>query len=448
MSTTGLIKKFTHYIKPWTGWFYKSTGNTPADAVNLYDVLVGSPQTPLSFSIGSVYASDIDVSGSSVGTFTGEITGLVDSLDSTLYDDTATNPKYFEIKLARPIENASIKFCAPEDGDFSNVKIVLKDRSGTTLYTCDNSANSTKLNSAEYDWPLTAWCSVRVEFHTADAVKINWALIEKATPILTHIKHVDRVNITTTPLGAGATWTGDWVPTQHYAQAILDIVSDQSGTLTIELSNDASTVEHSHSFNILPNTPDGHHYPSGLELSYYRPKYVNGDTEQGTFRLLPTLFATAIEEGHTHGLDYPLQDDHPAAIVRAVQTGKKPNGDYVNAEYTTGGNPKASIEELDDSVANLLSLRPAGASINASITLTSADTLYAIPAISTNNAFRINIYNGSDTSVFLCYASSGLNGIELPPGDTAEDDLATGQSIYAYCASPGKVLKYTYKEVV
>lgn len=446
--TTGLIRTFRHYIQPFTGWFYKSSGNEEADRVNLYDVLFGSPQTPLSINIGYVYASDIDVAGSSVGTFTGEITDLVDSLDSTLSSETDDNPKYFEIKLVRPVENTSIKFCSPVGKNFSNVKIILKDRSGAELYTMDDSSNNTDYQSKDYYWPQVAWCTIRVEFHTTDQVHINWSIIEKLLPVTLSVKHIDDLNSTTSNLTASGQWTGKWVDTRHYVQSIIDITTDQEGELIIDLSRDGSTVVHSHRYNILPNNPDGHHYPSELELTYYRLRYINGSSDQTVFKLYSTLFNTMVEEGHSHGLDYGLQDDHPAPIIRAIQTGKKPNGDYVNAEYTAGGNPKASIEELDDTVQQLLSLYPAGTGSNGAVTLTSADTAYAVPTVAPTNSYRINLYNGADTSIFLGYENSNTNGIELPPGDTAEDDLSAGQQLYAYCASAGKILTYTYKEVI
>ena len=167
-------------------------------------------------------------------------------------------------------------------------------------------------------------------------------------------KVVDTDNQRTAILQADATYTGEWVSTSDFVMAIIDVVTDQDSAtngLVIELSADGVNVVHSHSFSILDNSPAGHHYPSELELNYYRIKYTNGGIIQTVFKLYSTLFDRMVEEGHVHGLDYALKDDHPAPIVRAVQTGKKPNGDYVNAEYTSGGNPKTSVEEYDPAVS-------------------------------------------------------------------------------------------------
>lgn len=309
---------------------------------------------PLPIGGDSLYAKNIDVSGSTIGTFTGSVTDLVDDLDTTIYDNSATSPKYFEVKLKRPINNSGIKFCSPVGEDFSNVKITLKDRSGATLKIFDDSANNTKYSSWEYEWPLVAFCTIRVEFYTTDPVHINWMLLERSEAVHKITKLIDPQNSTTTTLGIDGVWVGSWVNTRNFVQAIIDITVDKPSAangLAIELSNDGVTVVHSHTFNILANTPNGHHYPSELELNFYRLKYTNGAQAQTSFKLFSTLFDAMIEEGHSHNLDYPLQDDHPAPIVRAVQTGKKPNGDYVNAEFTAGGNPKASIEEYDPAVS-------------------------------------------------------------------------------------------------
>lgn len=458
---TGNIKSFEFYVPPYTGWLYDANGNR----VNLYNSLTSGiltskisnedgvigTQNPIQTNAGSLFASNIDQNNSDIGTFTGSITDLVDSLDSTVSDTTSTNPKYFEIKLKRPIENSSVDFNSPLGSNFSNVKITLKDRSGTDLYVLDDTANDTDYPSREYEWPLTLWCTMRVEFHTTDAVSINWALIEKSEPTHTHSKHLDFKNSTTTPLEADEVWTGEWTSTKNFVQAIIDVVTDEDSAtngLVIELSHDGVTADHSHSYSILDNATDGHHYPSETELLYYRVKYTNGSQAQTVFKLYSTLFSTMVEEGHAHGLDYLLKVDHPAPIVRAIQTGFKPNGESVNAGYTTGGNPKASIEELDDIVRQDLSLYVAGTGDSGSVTLTAANTAYAVPAAAPTGSYRLNIYNGSDTEIFVNYENSNANGMSLQSGERVEDDLGADQQLYAYCASSGKALTYTLKEVV
>ena len=135
---------------------------------------------PIQVDGDSVYAKDVNTTTSDIGTFTGSILDLVDSLTDSITDDTANSPKWFKIKLNRPIYNNSIKFCAPVGTDFSNVKISLYDNADVLVGGNDESTDSTKYTSRSYDWTNVAWCAMLVEFYTADPVAINWMLAEKS----------------------------------------------------------------------------------------------------------------------------------------------------------------------------------------------------------------------------------------------------------------------------
>lgn len=167
------------------------------------------------------------------------------------------------------------------------------------------------------------------------------------------VKGFDSGNSTATPLGIGGIFTGDWVDTSGYVQAIVDVITDQDAAtdgLRFEYSDDGTNVRHAHSFSPLDNDPDGHHYATTLDSQYFRVKYTNGAVEQLSFRIITTIFKTAPEEGHVHPVNYVIDDDHQASIVRAILVGKKPDGSYINFGATTGGNQKISLEEYDDAV--------------------------------------------------------------------------------------------------
>lgn len=419
--TTGILRG-SEFFEEDTGKKFRFTGSAwIPEAVEILgnDGFAIDSNHPMVIDSAALFSTHINEDGSDIGTFTGSIFDLVDNLDSSVSDSSATNPKYFQIKLNRPIENSSIKLCSPIGKNFSNVKIILKDRSGTTLFTVDDSANSTKKVSNEYQYPLIAWCTIRVEFHTADEVVINWALIDKSNPTHSHLKHLDSNNSTIQTLGVDGSWTGEWVSTKNFAQAIVDVVTDKDSAtdgLEIQLSNDGSTIVHTHKFSIFANTPDGHHYPSELELLYYRLKYTNGGEAQTTFKLYSTLFVTMVEEGHSHNINYNFSDDHPASIVRAVQTGRKPNGDAVNAEFTAGGNPKASIEEYDDSVSPFrkdiegLGIQTVGTTATELIFTGTPTRSINITALETNTGY---IYIGKSN-----VTTAGANAFEiLRPGE-------------------------------
>lgn len=232
-------------------------------------------------------------------------------------------------------------------------------------------------------------------------------------------KNVCASNQTTTLLGADESWTGEWVDTTNYVMAIIDVNTDQDSAengLEIQLSNDGINIIHYHSFTILANDPDGHHYPSELELNYYRLKYTNGSTPQTIFKLFTTLFSRSVEEGHAHGLDYPLKVDHPAPIVRAVQTGFTSGGESVNAGYTTAGNPKSSIEEYDDAVSPFrkdiegLGIQTVGTTAVALVFTGTPTRAIKITALEDNSGY---IYVGKSN-----VTSVGANSIDyLRPGE-------------------------------
>lgn len=142
-------------------------------------------QHPLSVDGDSVYAKDIDISGSSIGTFTGEAISLFNDYDVEITDTTVTNPKTFTLRFNRPISTNQVAF-GSKTGDLSNVKIQFKDMGGVVRGEIDDSANDTKYTSNFYQYLTPAgvigkivFIEMVVEFHTTDAVKLNGGFIPK-----------------------------------------------------------------------------------------------------------------------------------------------------------------------------------------------------------------------------------------------------------------------------
>lgn len=138
-------------------------------------------QTPLPTDGDSLYKKDICDGASDVGTFSTTTLGLLslfDSLDTTIESTGATNPKYFEVELERPITTSEVALNTIT-GNFSNVKIVLKDRAGNTILTVDDSANNTDYTANAYPFSPTNFCCLRVEFHTADDVTLGFVRVKK-----------------------------------------------------------------------------------------------------------------------------------------------------------------------------------------------------------------------------------------------------------------------------
>lgn len=146
-----------------------------------------SAQHPMPTDGDSIYDKDVKDSLSNVGTFTGaDLTTLFNNLDDVITDSSATNPKYFEFFLERPVFASSFGINT-QTGDFSNVKVIFKNRQGTAIYTLDDSANNTKYENKSYPFPPKNFCCVRVEFHTADTVNLSGIVVQKEN------RHVARI---------------------------------------------------------------------------------------------------------------------------------------------------------------------------------------------------------------------------------------------------------------
>lgn len=150
-----------------------------------------SVQNPFQIDGDSVYSKDIDTDSSSLGGFTGKtIKQLFNNYHTEMVDASVTNPKTFTMHFERPIKSAMVAM-GSLTGDFSNVKIFLKDEQGNVVNPVDDSANNTKFNSNGYSFPPTTFIEVVVEFHTVDEVRINGLFISKYKDVIALIQGVD-----------------------------------------------------------------------------------------------------------------------------------------------------------------------------------------------------------------------------------------------------------------
>jgi len=159
-------------------------------------------QNPLPTDGDSIYSKDIDVSRSSVGTFSGTVTDLFDDLHTTVTDTGATDPKEITVAFNRPILTGEFRLCTGED-NFSNVKIICKDGAGAVILEIDDSANNTKYKSNEYTGTPSAFCSVVFQFHTTDTVSIEFIDVSKTIHVASHL-HALKPDGTVTAIDATA----------------------------------------------------------------------------------------------------------------------------------------------------------------------------------------------------------------------------------------------------
>lgn len=86
-----------------------------------------------------------------------------------------------------------------------------------------------------------------------------------------------------TNLTGAATFTGAWLHSGQYDYITGTAFADQAGTLFIEQSNDAVSTDYISSITVLAST--GKNFKEDVIAPYFRARYLNGATPQGSFRL-------------------------------------------------------------------------------------------------------------------------------------------------------------------
>ena len=90
--------------------------------------------------------------------------------------------------------------------------------------------------------------------------------------------------------------------------------------------------------------------------------------------------------------------------------------------------------------------KPSGAGDNGAVTLTLANTAYAVPTVAPTSSYRMTVQNNSTAIIYIGYENSNANGLALQLLADAEIELGAGQQIYAYSATAGVALTYSLKE--
>lgn len=145
-------------------------------------------------------------------------------------------------------------------------------------------------------------------------------------------------NSTTSTLGSGATFTGSWEEILKYSSISVLINSDQDSAadgLKVEWSADGSTIHSNDLFSY--SAAVGKQYTFGTPARYFRLRYTNGGTGQGSFTL-QTIYHRVNLKHSSHRLTDSLDDEDDAELTKSVITGKSnESGDYVNVAVTDDG---------------------------------------------------------------------------------------------------------------
>lgn len=156
-------------------------------------------------------------------------------------------------------------------------------------------------------------------------------------------------NSSTTPLGANATFTGDWQDTHGFAEVMVSVnsnVGSATDGVVIEWSSDGITKHEDDVYTKLTNTGKTWSFPANRR--YVRIKYTNGSVAQSSFNLETTLKVHA-SKGSSHRLKDSLVEDDDAIVTKSQIVGitTAGGGSLVNVK----ANPSGALT-VESTIAN------------------------------------------------------------------------------------------------
>lgn len=160
--------------------FYNSTWHPFGISINDGNGFNVDINSPLPTNGDSVYYKDVDLARCNITGWTGTVLDLFTGVHSGLENVSSDNPKIIIIHFQRTIEFGSITFGSADGGNFSNVKITVRNPGIVETVVVDESSDSTNLTSKTYDFDeIYRVESLKIEFYTADTVEITQIFIPK-----------------------------------------------------------------------------------------------------------------------------------------------------------------------------------------------------------------------------------------------------------------------------
>lgn len=188
---------------------------------------------------------------------------------------------------------------------------------------------------------------------------------------------IDPNNSTTTPLGISATYTGTSSDVSQYSTVTVTLDSSHDSAvdgMTFEFSTDDTNWDDVYVFTYTAvNGARRFQFP--VTAQYFRIVYINGGTEQTTFRV-QTICHDKSMLTTIHRIIDNVDPDRSAQIMKtAIIAQAAGTGDFVAVQATATGNLKMSIEEFDAGVS-----LPAGTN-----NIGDVDVLSVVPGVAATN---------------------------------------------------------------
>lgn len=150
--------------------------------------------------------------------------------------------------------------------------------------------------------------------------------------------HVCENNTSILTLGAGIEFTGGWEDNIDFGTIIVGIKADQNSAvdgLMIEWSSDGVTVHDLDTYTIYANI--GKTFSFQPVRRYFRVRYINGGTIQGSFNLETTMRRYYIKPS-SHRIQDQIVSEDDAELMKSVITGIRDDGIFDNVGIDNGKN--------------------------------------------------------------------------------------------------------------
>lgn len=148
-------------------------------------------------------------------------------------------------------------------------------------------------------------------------------------------------NSTSTPLAAGASFTGSSEEVKDFTTISISVRTDVTSSadgFVAEYSQDGVNWDGRSVYTIDPNV--GKFFTVAAEGRYFRIRYANGSSPQSTFRM-QTVYHVFPPKPSSHRIDEVLTSQNDAELVKAVITGKVGtgplSGSYLNVAVDDQG---------------------------------------------------------------------------------------------------------------
>lgn len=155
---------------------------------------------------------------------------------------------------------------------------------------------------------------------------------------------IDPNNSTSTPLGAGAVFTGVGTDVSDYNSVTIQLFSDQDSAtdgMCFQFSTDNVNWDESNNYNLDTSVSNTRRFQFPVTAQYFRVKYENGGVAQTEFRV-QTILHNADVLTSIHRLDTGLTNDRSVTVTKSVIAGETTagGGAFVNVKV----NPSGSLE--------------------------------------------------------------------------------------------------------